>query len=195
MTGDLSIRRYRPGDDDRIRELHEEAMRDAGALIEDDPAFEAALPDEVELDTDLEAISETYVESGGTFLVGCVERGSMESASGEKQSDVPGGEQSDLRASDAEIVATGAFSPVDDATVEIKRMRADPAYQRRGYGQRILDALEAEAIERGFTEFTLDTLARQTAARGFYEANGYEEFDRESFGGHEVCFYRKTVEG
>lgn len=168
MADDFIVRPYRPGDDERVRRLHGEAMRDAGAYVEDDPAFEAAIPDDVELEADLDAIEETYVEPGGAFAIG--ER-------------------------DGEIVATGAFRLVDDATVEIKRMRVDPDHQRRGYGQRILDALEAEARARGFTELTLDTLARQTAARKFYEANGYEEGDRESFGGHEARFYRKSVEG
>ena len=185
MADDISIRTYRPGDDERIRELHELAMRDAGALVEDDPAFLAAIPDDVELDADLKTIEETYVESGGAFLVGCVKLRSTHPTSGE-------GAEREEKGTE-EIVAMGAFRPTDDATAEIKRMRVDPDYQRRGYGQRILDALETNAEERGFEEFTLDTLARQTAAREFYEANGYEEFDRESFAGHEVCFYRKSV--
>ena len=167
MVGGFSIRQYRPGDDERIRELHETALREADAFVADDTAFVAALPEEVKLDADLEAISATYIESGGTFLVG--ER-------------------------DGKVVAMGAFRLVDDATAEIKRMRVDPAHQRRGYGHQILDALEADAINRGVTEFTLDTLARQTAAREFYETNGYHEYERESFGGYEVCFYHKSVE-
>ena len=40
------------------------------------------------------------------------------------------------------IVAMGALRPLDGRTAELKRMRVLPEYQRRGYGQRILDSLE-----------------------------------------------------
>lgn len=141
-------------------------MRDVNALAGSDSALAEALPDGEELDADLDAIEETYLEAGGEFLVG----------------EVAG-----------EIVAMGAFEPVDEETVEITRMRVDPAHQRRGYGQRVLDALEAEARDRGYTAFELDTLARQDAARALYEANGYRETDRLTIGEYEVLFYRKST--
>jgi ribosomal protein S18 acetylase RimI-like enzyme len=150
-----------------VWELHEEVMRDADALADPDSAITDALPDGEELDADLDAIEEEYLESGGEFLVG----------------EVAG-----------EVVAMGAFRPVDDETVEITRMRVAPDHQRRGYGRRMLDALEAEARERGYAAFELDTLARQAAARGLYEASGYRETERRTIGEYEVLFYRKSVE-
>ncbi|MFC6961748.1 GNAT family N-acetyltransferase [Halocatena marina] len=125
------------------------------------------LTDGAELDADLRAIRETYIEPGGAFFVGEL---------------------------DGEIVAMGAFKPVDSRTAEIKRMRVDPDHQRRGYGQRILDTLEATATEREFTTFVLDTTARQTGARRLYEKNGYRETRRKTVGEYEMLFYRKSIE-
>lgn len=168
---DFQIRRFEPADTTRIRELHEAAMRDIGAYVEDVP------------DEDLEAITETYLETGGEFLVGERER---------------------------RVVAMGAFQPVDEtdfvtqvlpdlpeSTIELTRMRVDPNYQRRGYGQRIAAELERRARDRGFTHVVLDTRPTQTAARGLYEKLGFEEAARERIEGFgepfELLFYRKSL--
>lgn len=168
---DLRVRRFEPADAVRIRELHEAAMRDVGAYVADVP------------DEDLEAITDTYLEAGGEFLVG--ER-------------------------EGRIVAIGAFRPVDDtdfvaqvfhdlpaSTVELTRMRVDPDHQRRGYGQRIAEELERRARERGFTHVVLDTRPTQTAARGLYEKLGFEEAARERIEGFgepfELIFYCKPL--
>ncbi|RKD94871.1 GNAT family N-acetyltransferase [Halopiger aswanensis] len=171
MTDELSVRRFRPGDGPRIHELHEVAMRDVGAYA-DEPA-----------DDDLESVTETYLERGGEFLVGTV---------------------------DDRIVAMGAFRPVPDdhyirqflaalpdSAVILTRMRVEPARQRRGYGQRIYDELEARARDRGYTTIVLDTMARQTAARGLYESNGFDERCRERIEAFDEPFdllvYRKSL--
>ena len=173
MTADLRIRRFRSADAARVRDLHEAAMRDVGAYVE-------GVPDE-----DLEAVTETYLETGGEFLVG-------------------------ERESEGRIVAMGAFRPVDesefvaqllpdlpDATVELTRMRVDPDYQRRGYGRRIAAELERRARDRGVQCVVLDTRPSQTAARGLYESLGYEEAARERIEGFDEPFdlhvYRKSL--
>jgi GNAT superfamily N-acetyltransferase len=99
-------------------------------------------------DEDIAAISERYLDAGGEFLVRLV---------------------------DGEIVATGGFRPRGEATVEIRRMRVDPDHQRRGYGARILEALEARAQARGFERAVPETNERLAAARELYEGRGYEE--------------------
>ena len=171
MTRDLRIRRFRPTDTARVRDVHEAAMRDIGAYVE-------GVPDE-----DLEAISETYLEAGGEFLVGERER---------------------------RIVAMGAFRPLEgtdfaaqvvpdlpEPTVELTRMRVAPHHQRRGYGRRIAEELERRARDRGFTHVVLDTRPMQTAARGLYETLGYDEVARERIEGFdepfELLFYRKSL--
>ena len=40
------------------------------------------------------------------------------------------------------IVAMGAFKKISDNKAEIKRIRMHPDYQRKGFGQTILDELE-----------------------------------------------------
>lgn len=173
MTRDRRVRRFRPADAARVREIHEAAMRDVGAYVEDVP------------DEDLEAISETYLEAGGEFLVG--ER-------------------------EGRIVAMGAFRPLDEtdfaaqvvpdlpeSTVELTRMRVDPDHQRRGYGQQIAEELERRARERGVHCIVLDTMPTLTAARRLYEKLGFEEAARERVEGFdepiELLFYRKSLCG
>ena len=74
-------------------------------------------------DDDLHRIGAVYLENGGEFLVG-VHRG--------------------------RIVAMGALERVSSGHARIRRMRIDPAFQRRGFGQAILAALERRAIELGY---------------------------------------------
>lgn len=171
MSDELSVRRFRAGDGPRVRELHKIAMRDVSADVDDVS------------DDDLESVTETYLERGGEFLVGEL---------------------------DDRIVAMGAFRPpgddhyirqflddVPEAAVVLTRMRVDPASQRRGYGQRIYEALEARARDRGYTTIVLDTMARQTAARGLYESNGFDEVCRERIEAFdepfELLVYRKSL--
>ncbi|ELY79878.1 GNAT family N-acetyltransferase [Natrinema pallidum] len=119
MATELTIRRYRSDDGPRVRELHETAMRDADAYVPGVP------------DDDLESVTETFLETGGEFLVGELA---------------------------ARIVAMGAFRPVDesasiatfvpdlvDAAVEVTRLRVAPDVQRRGYGRQIYRDLEERA--------------------------------------------------
>lgn len=54
---DLTVRRFESSDTERIRELHEEAMRVEGAYDQNIP------------DTDMERVEEEYL-SDGEFLVG-----------------------------------------------------------------------------------------------------------------------------
>lgn len=115
-------------------------------------------------DADLRAVEDHY--ESGRFLVGEV---------------------------DSAIVATGAFRPVDDVTVEIRRMRVDPDHQRAGHGETMLSALEARARDEGFERARLETTVEQTAARALYEANGYREISRRTVHGMERVVYEKPL--
>ncbi|MGN6609565.1 MAG: GNAT family N-acetyltransferase [Jatrophihabitans sp.] len=70
-------------------------------------------------------------------------------------------------------VAMGGFRRVDDRTVEIKRMYVDPSARGRGWGRRMVRALEREARAAGATRVVLNTGFRQQAAIALYEAEGY----------------------
>ncbi len=58
QTDNLTVRRYEPGDRGAVRKLHDDALRDVGAHLEDG-----------EWDSDLDAIESVYLENGGEFLV------------------------------------------------------------------------------------------------------------------------------
>ena len=164
LVSDLAIREYEPADADAVWNLHERALRDAGAFDEE---F-------THLDDDLRAITDEYLHSDGAFLVG--ER-------------------------DGRLVAMGAVQPSDAVdhhhsdpnTGVLRRMRFDPAHQRRGYGSQILTALERRARELGFDRLVLDTTPRQTAAIALYESFDYAEQRRESTPAGEQIIYAKPL--
>ena len=105
-----------------------------------------------------------YLESGGEFLVGILEK---------------------------EVVAIGALKRVSPNAAEVKRMRVRPGLQGRGYGQAILDALHRSAAGLGYTTLHLDTTVQQRVARRLYLKNGYREVGRGSFGPFECVFYER----
>lgn len=115
---------------------------------------------------DLHQIERVYLHDGGEFLVGVC---------------------------NSRIVAMGAFRRTGDERAEIKRMRVHPEYQRRGFGQLILQELEAQALAMGFTTLHLDTTTVQTAAQNLYRKNGYHETGetRETRGGTAIFFEKR----
>ena len=117
------------------------------------------------VDADLNHIEEVYLQSGD-FMVGFY---------------------------DGRLVAMGALRRTRADRAEIKRMRVHPDYQRRGFGQAILDALEQRARELGYKELHLDTTVQQTAAQRFYEKNGYVMVREGKIGQFDCLFYEKTL--
>ena len=99
-------------------------------------------------DEDLHHIDQVYLNNRGEFLVGVL---------------------------DDRIIAMGALRKTTEERAEIKRMRVHPDFQRRGYGQLILSALEARALELGYTILHLDTTTVQVAAQHLYRKNGFKE--------------------
>ncbi len=59
QTQAIAIRRYRPGDREAVRNLHDVALNDVGAHLGTGP-----------WDADLDAVESVYLEDGGEFLVG-----------------------------------------------------------------------------------------------------------------------------
>ena len=96
---------------------------------------------------------------------------------------------------DGKIIAMGGLRKKTDDIVELRRMQVDPAFQRKGYGQIILDFLEKRAKELGYKIIELDTSIRQVSAQRFYEKNGYRVIRRETEGWIvEAIFYQKELE-
>lgn len=104
-------------------------------------------------DEPLADVTGHYLDRGGEFLVGLV---------------------------GDDVVAIGGFQVIDERTVEIRHVRVDPHYQRRGYGNQLLSELEARARSAGARRVTLHTNERLAGARRLYEGNGYEETRRET---------------
>ncbi len=118
-------------------------------------------------DDDIKNIEATYLKANGDFLVALV---------------------------DGKVVGMGAFRPIDSCTVEIKRMRVHPAYQRQGIGTAILQHLEDRAKRGGYRKFILDTTVQQLAAQKFYEKFGYQQSRRAEISGYECILYEKEIE-
>lgn len=117
-------------------------------------------------DDDLNDIEGVYLDGSGEFLVGLM---------------------------GVQLVAMGALREVNEEVGEIKRMRVHPEFQRRGFGQQILDSLEARAREVGYSILRLDTTAQQTPAQALYRKNGYREVERKMQGRYEVILFEKLI--
>ena len=87
----------------------------------------------------------------------------------------------------------GGLRPHPSGRAEIKRMRVDPAYQRRGLGQAMLERLESSARELDYSGIYLDTTTRQAPAIALYEKNGYQEVGRGRRGSFEVVMFEKDL--
>lgn len=167
MTDSLTLRQYRPADNDRVRELHEVALRSAGGFIEGAP------------EPDLDAVEETYL-ANEDFLVGEIEDRIVAMGAFRPATD-----------------HSTEFLDCSETTAELKRLRVDPDHQRNGYGQTVYDELERRAREQGFTEIVLDTTPQQTGPRRFFEANAFEQVGTERLRWEseplELLFYRKEL--
>ncbi len=117
-------------------------------------------------DDDLHKIEEIYLNNDGEFLVGLL---------------------------DGKIVAMGAIKRLTNQKAEVKRMRVHPDYQRKGFGQQILTALEARAKELGYSTLALDTAVVQTAAQQLYLKNGFHETGRTVLAGFDALLFEKEI--
>ena len=117
-------------------------------------------------DDDLSDIPNQYLTDGGEFLLGIL---------------------------DNRIICMGALKKKSNKIGEIKRMRVHPDFHRKGYGQLILDRLEARARQFGYTQLYLDTTTKQIPAQNLYKKNGYYEISRMVFAGLEIIFFEKMM--
>ncbi|MET7423075.1 GNAT family N-acetyltransferase [Dactylosporangium sp. NPDC005555] len=67
----------------------------------------------------------------------------------------------------------GAIQPLDDRTVELKRMYVRPAHRGTGIARRVLAALEDLAVGSHYPLIRLETGNRQPEAIRLYESAGY----------------------
>ena len=86
------------------------------------------------------------------------------------------------RDGNGEPVGCGALRDLGGGVVEIKRIYVRPAARGGGVSRRLLEALEADARERGFVVCRLETGVRQPEAMALYRSVGYREI--EGFGAY-----------
>jgi GNAT superfamily N-acetyltransferase len=70
-------------------------------------------------------------------------------------------------------VGCGCFKPHEDQTAELKRMYVATERRGTGVGSALVKALEAWAVELGYTAIVLETGVRQEEAITLYRARGF----------------------
>lgn len=94
---------------------------------------------------------------------------------------------------DGEAVGCGALRPIDETTVEVKRMYTRPAYRRTGVAQVILAEMDRLARELGYSALKLQTGPLQPEAAALYERVGYYPIPRYSGNWDRVLAYQKDL--
>jgi len=92
-------------------------------------------------------------------------------------------------------VVSGALRPIDDETVEIRRIFVSQKARRSGAARKMLIALEEKAYEFGYKVMRLETGNRQSQAMALYESYGFHRI--EPFGEYRdnptsVCFEKEV---
>lgn len=185
-VSDLKIRRYEPTDATAVQTLHELAFEDVPTDPNDIPGTE-----------DLREIEAAYIDAGGDFLVGVLPTGSdvLEPGRHDRLGEA-------LRVRDGVLVAMGGFLPASegyedersiDGAAELHRMRVAPALKRRGYGRKLLGALESSIRTAGFDPILATTAKRQHAAVRFYRSEGYERTEESSSGEYTLIHFQKQI--
>ncbi|MCG5216305.1 GNAT family N-acetyltransferase [Streptosporangium sp. KLBMP 9127] len=127
--------------------------------------------DGVYYEDDFPRINEVYLADRGEFLVG----------------------EDDEGDGAPRIVAMGGLRRIDAQAAEMCRLRVHPEFQRRGYGERILLALESRAIVLGYQTVRGDTTLNQSAAIALYHKYGWREISRADVGGLVVIYGEKNL--
>jgi GNAT superfamily N-acetyltransferase len=91
------------------------------------------------------------------------------------------------------VLVGGVYGQVNWNWLQISLFWISTERRHRGLGSRLLQAIEAAALERGCTHSHLDTFSYQ--ARPFYERHGYRVFAilEEYPPGHQRIFLRKPL--
>jgi ribosomal protein S18 acetylase RimI-like enzyme len=187
---DVSIRPYVPADKNAVWEVHDRAFR------------AAPVPRYPELNRHLRHVPDRYLDPGGEFLVATVPVPPAEPVRG------PDGDPLEYGRAGERVVGLGAFLPStveestvrpgapvdpDSSTVEIRSVRVDPEFQRRGIARSLMTELHDRARERGFERAVLDTGVDMDAAQRLYESLEYERVGRESFLEFELVYYERPL--
>ncbi|QAY67950.1 GNAT family N-acetyltransferase [Paenibacillus protaetiae] len=90
-------------------------------------------------------------------------------------------------------VGCGALRPLDEQSVEVKRMYTRKEFRRKGVAQAILAEADRLAASFGYTNIKLQTGPRQPEAAALYERVGYYRIPRFSGDWDLVLAYQKDL--
>ncbi|OPH58975.1 hypothetical protein BC351_21805 [Paenibacillus ferrarius] len=96
--------------------------------------------------------------------------------------------------SEGHPVGCGALRPINETTVEVKRMYTRPDFRRKGVAQAILAEAERLALEYGYTSIKLQTGPKQPEAAALYERVGYYRVPIYSGNWDLVLAYQKDLQ-
>ena len=105
-------------------------------------------PDVEGIDRDLTDIEGHYTSRGGIFEL--------------------------IETTDGRLLGTAALYPVDEQTLELRKMYFDPELRGRGWGSLMLRRLIDRSRELGFKRIYLETASVLTEATRLYEKFGFE---------------------
>jgi ribosomal protein S18 acetylase RimI-like enzyme len=92
------------------------------------------------------------------------------------------------------IVGILVLLPKPDHLI-LDNIAVSPAHQGRGFGRRLLEFAEAEALRQGYQEIRLYTHETMIENQRLYAAIGYKETGRGNEAGYERVFMRKRLAG
>lgn len=93
----------------------------------------------------------------------------------------------------ARPVACGGLKTHAPGVAEIKRMFVAPEARGRGHGRRVLEALEREALARGFHRVVLDTAAPLKEADALYVSAGYQRIEAYNDNPYATAWFAKDL--
>jgi putative acetyltransferase len=102
-------------------------------------------------DSDLADIEGNYIANGGVFEL--------------------------IETRDGRLLGTAALFPVDEKTVELRKMYFEKELRGRGWGRRMLARLIDRSRELGFKRIYLETASVLTEATRLYEKFGFVQTD------------------
>jgi len=94
---------------------------------------------------------------------------------------------------DGAIVGMGAIRRLDDERAEVKRIRVDPSFRRRGIADALLRALDERARALGYRRLVLDTAADALPAQRLFEKHGFRRTGTTVLGGIDALLYEKQL--
>ena len=121
-----------------------------------------------EEEADLRTLEQTYIQSGGDFLIGLLY---------------------------GVVIATGGFQRLSSNSAELRRMRIQTDLQGQGYGSQLLKELERMAFQHGIRKFSFETAKARPLTLEFYRKHGYQETGTGFYGNIETVHFTKVLNG